>query len=79
MEDIIKELSIKYNKDQRVIKTICDYPLLFVKHRMEDPIDTRAIMIRHFGKFVFKSWFDPELKKVHVQKYLDKKSIALHK
>ena len=76
MEEIIKELSLKYNKDKRVIKLICEHPLLFTRHRIEDPNDIRPIMIPYFGKFVFKFGKTMDDKILNFKKYLSKKPIA---
>jgi hypothetical protein len=76
MEDIFKELSIKYDKDKRVIKLICEHPLFFTRRRIEDPNDIRAIMITYFGKFVPKFGKTVEDKVLNVNKYLSKKPIA---
>jgi hypothetical protein len=76
MEEIIKELSLKYNKDKRVIKLICEHPLLFVKNRIKDPNDIRSIMIPYFGKFVFKFGKTVEDKKLNTDKNLSRKFIA---
>lgn len=79
MDDIIKDLSDKYKIDQRVIKLICYHPLLFAKRIIEDPSDERAIMIKYFGKFILKYNKTSEDKKINVDKYLYKKSIAKEK
>lgn len=76
MEEVIKELALKYNKDKRVIKVICEHPLLFAKHMIEDPNNIRAIMIRYFGKFVPKHGITLEDKQKNVDRYLKSKSIA---
>jgi len=76
MEEIIKELSLKYNKDKRVIKLICEHPLLFTAHHIKDPNDNRPIMIPYFAKFVFKFGKTLEGKKLNVEKLLSKRSIA---
>ncbi|MFW5890660.1 MAG: hypothetical protein ACOCUI_00400 [bacterium] len=52
--DYQKKLAKKYNKDQRVIKSICEYPFKFAKERMSDPTDDRPIRIRYFGVFTQK-------------------------
>jgi hypothetical protein len=54
VDPILKDLSLRFYKDIRVIKLICDHPLFFVSERIKDPTDIRAIMIPFFGKFVFK-------------------------
>ena len=54
LDEIIKELAIKYNKDIRVIKLICEHPLFFTKYHIADPNDVRPIMIRYLAKFVPK-------------------------
>jgi hypothetical protein len=54
VDPILKDLSLRFYKDMRVIKLICDHPLFFVSERIKDPNDTRAIMIPFFGKFVFR-------------------------
>ena len=77
MEEVIKQLALKYNMDVRVIKLICNHPLLFTKHIMEDPEDIRAVMIRYFGKFIFKLGKTVEEKKFNTEKHLARKSIAL--
>lgn len=51
---IIKEISLLKNKDARVVQTIAQHPLLFAKHRLADPDDSRPIRIRYFGAFVVK-------------------------
>lgn len=79
MDDIIRELALKYDKDPRVIKLICYHPLLFAKHVIEDPEDERPIMIRYFGKFVLKYNKSKLDKKKNVDRYLFKKSIALER
>jgi hypothetical protein len=79
MEEVIKQLALKYNIDWRVVKLICYHPLLFAKHVMEDPDDDRAIMIRYFGKFVLKYNKTKVDKKKNVDRHLYKKSIALEK
>jgi len=79
MDDVIKELALKYNMDWRVIKLICYHPLLFTKHIIEDTEDERAIMIRYFGKFVLKYNKTKEDKKYNTNRYLRKKSIALER
>jgi len=76
MDEIIKKLSLKYNKDKRVIKLIAEHPLLFTKNRIKDPDDNRPIMIPYFGKFVFKFGKTLEGKKLNVLKLLSKKHIA---
>jgi len=79
MDEVIKELALKYDRDPRVIKLICYHPLLFAKHIMEDPDDERAIMIRYFGKFTLKYGKTSDDKKSNVDKYLRKKAIALER
>jgi hypothetical protein len=76
MEEIIKELSLKYNKDKRVIKLICEHPLLFAKYRMKDPNDIRPIMIPYFAKFVFKLGRTIEDKKRNTEKNFYQRIIA---
>jgi hypothetical protein len=76
MEEVIKELALKYNKDIRVTKAICEHPLLFVKHMIESPDNIRAIMIRYLGKFVPKNKKTIEDKQLNVAKHLQRKSIA---
>jgi hypothetical protein len=76
MEDIVNKLSLKYNKDKRVIKLICEHPLLFVKNRIKDPNDIRSIMIPYFGKFVFKFGKTLEDKKHNTEKNLCVQYIA---
>ncbi len=76
MEDIIKELSLKYNRDKRVIKLIAEHPLLFTKHCIQDPNNIRPVMIPYFGKFVLKFKKTVESKIYNTNKYLARKSIA---
>jgi hypothetical protein len=76
MEEIIKQLSQKYNKDKRVVKVICEYPFLFAKRKIEDPNDLRPIMITYFGKFVPKFSITPEVKISNTEKFSKRKAIA---
>jgi len=76
MEEVIKELALKYNKDIRVTKAICEHPLLFTKHTIENPNDIRAIMIKYFGKFIPKYNKTVEDKQKNMDRYLKRKSIA---
>jgi len=68
MEEVIKQIASKYNKDIRVTKAICEYPLLFAKRRIEDPNDIRPIMITYFGKFVLKKEKSIEDKEKNVER-----------
>ncbi len=77
MKEIIKKLSQEYGKDERVIKLICFHPLLFTKHKMEDPNDLRPIMITYFAKFIPKWNKTLDDKKLSIQRYLYKKTIAI--
>jgi len=77
MEKMIKELSLKYCKDVRVIKTICEHPLLFTKHKIEDPNNIRAIMIKYLGKFVPKYGKGLEDKQRNVKRFLDRKTCLI--
>lgn len=54
MDDVLKDLSLRYYKDIRVVKFICEHPLFFVREKIKDPNDIRAITVPYFGKFVFK-------------------------
>jgi len=76
MEEIIKQLSQKYNKDKRVIKVICEYPFLFAKRKIEDPNDIRPIMITYFGKFIPKHTVTLEVKNRNVNNFNRRISIA---
>jgi len=68
-ELIMKDISLRFYKDIRVIKAICHHPFLFTKKRIEDPNDVRAIMITHFAKFVMKHFKSMESKQRNVKKY----------
>ena len=70
-ELIMKDISLRFYKDMRVIKAICYHPFLFSKKKIEDPNDTRAIMITYFGKFVMKSLKNMDSKIRNVKKYND--------
>jgi hypothetical protein len=74
MDKVIKDLSLRYYKDVRVIKTICEHPLLFTKRKIEDPTNLRAIMIRYLGKFVPKHGKTVEDKQKNYDRYLLNKS-----
>jgi len=74
MNKVIKDLSLRYCKDVRVIKTICEHPLLFTKHKIEDSTNIRAIMIRYLGKFVPKHGKTLEDKQRNVKRFLDRKN-----
>lgn len=50
---IIKELSIKYNKDVRVIDTITRHPFKFLYNLMQSD-DERSFRIKYFGIFTMK-------------------------
>ena len=79
MKEIYKQIAKQFDKDERVVKLICEHPLLFTKHKMEDPIDIRPIMIMYFGKFVFKRTKSLDDKNKAIETYLKKKSIAIDK
>lgn len=49
--DIIAELSEKYKLDKRTITTICQFPFLFLRKRMMDPLNEDIVMMHYFGKF----------------------------
>lgn len=70
-ELIMKDISLRFYKDMRVIKAICHHPFLFSKKKIEDPNDIRAIMIPHFGKFVMKALKTMDSKIRNVKKYND--------
>ena len=53
-DDILRELSKKFNKDVRHIKTVAYYPIRFAKEIIENTLDDRPIRIRHFGVFTQK-------------------------
>jgi hypothetical protein len=74
MDKVIKDLSLRYYKDVRVIKSICEHPLLFTKRKIEDPTNLRAIMIRYLGKFVPKHGKTIENKQKNVKRFLDRKN-----
>lgn len=77
MKEIYKQIAKQFGKDERVVKLICEHPLLFTKHRMEDPNDLRPIMITHFAKFVLKTTKTVKDKELSLKRYLTKKSIAM--
>jgi len=79
MKEIYKQIAKQFGKDERVIKLICEHPLLFTKERMEDPNDMRPIMIMYWGKFVYKTTKTLDDKKNAIDRYLKKKSIAINK
>jgi hypothetical protein len=60
-DDILRELSHKFNKDIRHIKTICYYPIRFTKEIIENTLDDRPIRIRYFGAFTQKYISDKDL------------------
>ena len=68
-ELIMKDISLRFYKDMRVIKAICHHPFLFTKKRIEDPNDVRAVMIMYFGKFVMKYFKNMQSKQRNVKKY----------
>lgn len=76
---IYKQIAKQFDMDERVIKLICEHPLFFVKQKIEDPENIKAIMIRYFCKFVPKYNKTIEDKKFNVQKYLSRKAIAIEK
>lgn len=53
-DDILRELSKKFNKDIRHIKTVAYYPIRFAKEIIENTLDDRPIRIRYFGAFTQK-------------------------
>lgn len=69
VDPILKDLSLRFYKDIRVVKFICDHPLFFVAEKMKDPDDIRAIMVPFFGKFVFKYGKTLENKRFNRKKY----------
>jgi len=60
-DEILKELSKKFNKDIRHIKTVAYYPIRFAKEIIENTLDDRPIRIRHFGVFTQKYISDKDL------------------
>ena len=52
-KQIIKELSIKYGKDVRVINTITRHPFKFLYELMQSESE-KAFRIKYFGVFAVK-------------------------
>ena len=69
MDDVLKDISLRFYKNIRVTKAICEHPLLFAKQRIEDPNDIRPIMIMYFAKFVMKNRKTMENKQTNVKKH----------
>lgn len=69
INDIIKSLAEKYGIDPRVMKAIVLHPLLFAKKRIQDPIDTKAIRILHFGVFKLRHGVTVEDKLTRQSRY----------
>jgi len=57
----IDELTIKYNKDPRVIEYIAHYPFSFLKQVIVDEDNVRAVRLRHLGVFFLRH---PNLKNI---------------
>jgi len=69
MDGILKDISLRFYKDIRVVKVICEHPLLFVKKKIQDPNDVRPIWIPYFGKFVMKNIKSLQDKQNNTKKY----------
>ena len=52
-KQILKQLSIKYKKDVRVIDTITRHPFKYLYELMQSQ-DERAFRIKYFGVFAMK-------------------------
>lgn len=61
-EKTIKELSLKYGIDSRVVRTVASFPFKFLKHVMADHNDTRPVRIRYLGAFVQKELYNKTLR-----------------
>jgi len=54
IDNIIKELSDKYGKDERVIRAITNSPFVFTKTIMRSFEDDSPIRLPYFGAFVLR-------------------------
>jgi hypothetical protein len=59
----IKELSLRYGKDKRIIQSIAHFPIKFTKRVMADPSDNRPVRIRYFGAFIQKELYTKATKR----------------
>lgn len=71
IKDLIKSLSIKYNKPEHVIEEICMSQLQFLKENISKSFneEMKTIQLPKFGKFTFSS-----KRKEWINKYKEKKS-----
>ena len=73
---IVKELSLKYGKDERIIRNIAYFPFKFTKRIMADYNDNRPVRIRYFGAFVQKDYYNKNTKvNSMLEELLDDKNI----
>ena len=59
-EKLIKEASVQFNIDARVVEVIDHYLFLFLANRLRDKDDIRPIMYRYMGKFAVKAGAKPK-------------------
>jgi hypothetical protein len=50
-QEIIEQGAVKLNVDKRVYKTVAQYPLKFLKRKIESDEDWNPIRIRYFAIF----------------------------
>lgn len=50
-QEIIEQGAVKLNVDKRVYKTVAQYPLKFLKRKIESGEDWNPIRIRYFAIF----------------------------
>lgn len=55
--DIITVLATKYKLDKRIVQRVISSSFAFTVDRMQDELDTTAIMFRYVGKFKIKNQF----------------------
>jgi hypothetical protein len=72
-KDIFTELSEKYKVDKKIISIICQFPFMFLRRRIMDPVNEDIVMIHFFGKF--------RIKRTQIGKKLEKyrKTVELEK
>jgi hypothetical protein len=53
-KDLIRKIAKEENLDIRVVRTIAYYPMLFLREKIEDSKNERAVRIRRLGAFLLK-------------------------
>jgi nucleoid DNA-binding protein len=79
IDKIIKELSLKYRKDERVIRAITNSPFIFTKTVMRSFEDDTPIRLPYFGAFVLRHNMSKMKRQSILLRNILKELIELHK